>query len=198
MAREVAWLVESSGQSPVCFIDDNPEQQGRELNGLPVVSLQDALARFPGAEMVVAVGSPRQRREIATRAAAAGVRFATLVDASVRRSRWVSVGEGTVICAGSMLTTNITIGRHVLLNLNCTVAHDVVLGDFATLAPGVQVAGNVHIRAGAFIGVGATIKNGLPGDPLVIGEDAVVGAGACVVRSVPPGVTVLGVPARER
>jgi len=56
--------------------------------------------------------------------------------------------------------------------------------------------GNVHVEDYAYIGAGAVIKQGSPSAPLVIGRGAVVGMGAVVTKSVPPGVTVVGNPAR--
>jgi acetyltransferase-like isoleucine patch superfamily enzyme len=110
----------------------------------------------------------------------------------------VQISEGTVICAGCILTTNIRVGPHAQINLDCTIGHDVVLEEFATLAPGVHVSGWVHLGARAYVGTGAVILNGTADAPLVIGDDAVIGAGACVTRSVAPGTTVVGVPARAR
>jgi sugar O-acyltransferase (sialic acid O-acetyltransferase NeuD family) len=166
------------------------------LNDIDVVSPDVAAARFADAGVVVAIGSPRARCTVAERAIARGLRTATLIHPHVERSRWVTVGTGTVICAGNILTTNIIIGDHVQINLDCTVGHDVTLDDFSTLAPGVHVSGCVRIGKRAYIGTGATIINGTLEAPLTIGEDAVVGAGACVTRSVDPGVTVVGVPAK--
>ncbi len=114
----------------------------------------------------------------------------------VECSRWVEIGEGAVICAGNILTVNIVLGRHLQINLDCTIGHDVVMGDFTTLAPGVHVSGWVHCGQRVYMGTGAVILNGTEDSPLTIGDDAVVGAGAVVTRSVPPGVTVVGVPAR--
>ena len=54
-----------------------------------------------------------------------------------------------------------------------------------------HVVGRIRICRGAFIGIGSII---LPG--VEVGEDAVVAAGSVVTRSVPPGITVAGVPAR--
>jgi len=82
------------------------------------------------------------------------------------------------------------------VNLDCTIGHDVVIGDYATLAPGVHISGWVRLERASYLGTGATIINGLEAQPLVIGEGAVVGAGACVTKSVLPGTTVVGVPAR--
>ena len=71
-----------------------------------------------------------------------------------------------------------------------------MVGDFVTLAPGVQCNGNVVIEDHAYIGAGAVIKQGQPGKPLVIGSGAMVGMGAVVTKSIPPGITVVGNPAR--
>ncbi|MGH7625559.1 MAG: hypothetical protein ACREOJ_09600 [Gemmatimonadaceae bacterium] len=113
-------------------------------------------------------------------------------------SRFVELGEGTIVCAGCILTVNIAIGRHVHLNLDCTIGHDAVLEDFVTLAPGVHVSGCVKIERGAYLGTGAVVINGTQVRPLVVGAGAIVGAGAVVTKNVSPGVTVVGVPARSR
>jgi sugar O-acyltransferase (sialic acid O-acetyltransferase NeuD family) len=194
--REVAWLAQECGQDVVCFIEDDESRQGRLLNGVPVLSLMEARRRFPAACVVGGVGAPRTREMLMARAAEAGFRFATLVSPHVERSKWLDIGEGTVICSGTILTVNIVLGRHVQLNLDCTVGHDVVMGDCATLAPGVHVSGCVHVGRRVYIGTGAVIINGSQNDALRIGDDAVIGAGAVVTKSVPPNVTVVGIPAR--
>ena len=107
----------------------------------------------------------------------------------------VALGPGSVICAGSILTVNIEIGAHVHINLGCTIGHDAVIGNFSTLSPGVHVSGNVQIGERVYIGTGATLINGHANDPLVVGDGAVIAAGACVTRSVESGAMVAGVPA---
>ena len=195
-ARGVAWLAESANLEVVCFIDDDPRQHGKTLNVIPVMGLADAKERYPDVSLVVAVGSPQVREKMAEKAAALGFSFTTIIHPRVERSRWIEVGEGTVIMAGSILTTNIRLGKHVQINLDCTVGHDVVMEDYATLAPGVHVSGWVHLGKRVYVGTGAVIINGTEEAPLVMGDDAVIGAGAVVTKSVPPGVTVVGVPAR--
>lgn len=200
-AREVAWLVESCRDEgvlyePACFIDDDESRWGTMLNGIPVVGLQEAAARYADAQVVLAVGNPKVREALAAKAAAAGFGFATLVHPRVERSRWIQYGEGTIVCAGSILTVNITLGRHVHINLDCTVGHDVVMGDYTTLAPGVHVSGWVHFGKRVYVGTGAVFVNGTANEPLVIGDDVVIGAGACVTKSISYG-TWGGVPARN-
>lgn len=200
-AREVAWLVQSCSQvnNPyelACFIDDDVKSHGKVLNGTPVMGLDEAWQRFPDARILSGVGGPQLRQKLMDKAASVGFRFATMIHPRVERSEWIEIGEGTVICAGNILTTNIRLGRHVQINLDCTIGHDVVMGDYATLTPGVHVSGYVHLGSRVYVGTGAVIVNGTAEHPLIIGDDAVIGAGACVTRSVPPGETVVGIPAK--
>lgn len=202
-AREVAWLAESCQDQGepyevVAFVDDDRQQQGRILNGIPVVSLDTAAAKHQGARIVAAVGDPATRKTLMERAELSRWVPATLVHERTELSRFVEIGEGTVVCAGNILTTNIRLGRHVHVNLDCTIGHDVILGDFTTLAPGVHVSGWVHMGERVYVGTGAVIINGTAERPIIIGDGAVVGAGACVTKSVASDVTVVGVPARPR
>lgn len=195
-AREVAWLAEEAGFEIMGFIDDNPDKIGSLINGIEVFSLEEARFYVSEASLVIAVGSPQTREKLYFKASSVGFSFATLVHPRVEKSKFIEMGEGTVIAAGSILTTNISLGKHVQINLDCTIGHDVVMEDFATLAPGVHVSGWVRIGKRAYIGTGAVIINGKEGEPIVIGDDATVGAGAVVTREVPPGTTVVGVPAK--
>jgi len=200
-AREVAWLVQSCNRDieryrVVCFIDDDEAAQGTLLNDIPVMSLVTAWERFPQARVVGGVGTPKTRQALTEKAAATGFNFETIIHPNVEYSQWIEIGIGTVICAGNILTTNIKIGRHVQINLDCTIGHDVVMDDFTTLAPGVHISGCVHLGKRVYVGTGAVIINGTQSDPLVIGDDVIIGAGACVTKSVPAGLTVVGVPAR--
>jgi acetyltransferase-like isoleucine patch superfamily enzyme len=95
------------------------------------------------------------------------------------------------VCSHASLTNNITLGRHVHINLNCTIGHDAVIDDYVTLSPLVAVSGNVRIEECGFLGTGATINPGVS-----IGAGAVVGSGAAIVHDVPAGTTVVGVPAK--
>jgi sugar O-acyltransferase (sialic acid O-acetyltransferase NeuD family) len=196
--REVAWLVQvcEDDKYVACFIDDDVKKHGTLLNEVPILSLEQALRQHPDGKIVGGVGGPRLRQTLMMRAASHGFNFGTMIHPKVEMSRWVEIGVGSVICVGSILTTNIVLGEHVQINLGCTIGHDVVMGDYATLAPGVHISGCVHIGQRAYIGTGAVVINGTKDHPIVIGDDAVVGAGACVVDSVMPGATVVGVPAR--
>ena len=194
--RETAWLAEQAwgDQVAVEFVVDHPRYLDGPVNGIPV-SLLAELELADDARFVVALGDPEQRRRVVAAFLAAGHRPATLIHPRAEMSRFVEVGAGTVVCAKSSITCNVSIGTHVQVNLGCAVAHDVVLGDYATLSPGAMVSGHVHVGRGVFIGTNACIINGRPGQPLRIGDGAVIAAGACVTRDVPPNTLVAGVPA---
>ena len=143
--------------------------------------------------LVVAIGNPLLKRELVSRIHNPNVFFPSLIHPSVifgDQSRVMTMA-GVVIGAGSVLTVDITLEEHVLINLNCTVGHDVKIGEFSSLMPGVNLAGNVAIGSQTFIGAGANVINNL-----TIGERAVIGAGAVVISDVAPGTTVVGVPAK--
>ena len=196
--REVAWLVEScqDGRIVACFVDDDEKKQGTALNDIPILSLEQAAEQHPDAKIVGGIGSPKIRELLMNKAAVCGFSFETLVHPRVEMSKWVEMGVGVVICAGNILTTNIRLGAHVHINLDCTIGHDVVLDDYTTLAPGVHLSGCVHCGKRVYIGTGAVIINGTQENPITIGDDAIIGAGACVTKSIPAGQTWVGVPAK--
>jgi sugar O-acyltransferase (sialic acid O-acetyltransferase NeuD family) len=194
--RGIAWLAQTNGARVVCFIDDAHAAQGRLINGIPALTFAEARQRFPGARVAIAVNDTRTRERLASRTREAGLGLATLVHPRVELSPWVQLGEGSIVREGCCFSVNIALGRHVLLNMDCTIGHDVVVGDFASLAPGAHVSGFVHIGRRVEVGTGAVVLQGRQGAPLVVGDDAVIGAGACVTKPVASGATVVGVPAR--
>jgi sugar O-acyltransferase (sialic acid O-acetyltransferase NeuD family) len=183
------------GDSDLVFVDDHPPAP--VVNGHRVLTYAQWLAEPASRrEINVAIANSQVREKLVLRCMADGVHFFNARAANVVQLDDVQLGEGAVLCPFVTLTSNIRIGRHFHANLYSYVEHDCVVGDFVTLAPGVMCNGHVHIEDHAYIGAGAVIKQGRPGSPLVIGRGAVVGMGAVVTKSVPPGVTVVGNPAR--
>lgn len=183
---EVAWLAESCNEAydVVCFVDDEPAVIGKHLNDIPVLGFTELKHQFPGISIVAAIGSPSVRQAVVEKLARAGFISEQLIHPRTEISRWVEIGEGAVICAGCIFTTNIRINNHVQINLDCTIGHDVVMEDYTTLAPGVHVSGWVHFGKRVYVGTGAVFINGTQENPLVIGDDVVIGAGACVTQSI--------------
>ncbi|MEM6818420.1 MAG: acetyltransferase [Pseudomonadota bacterium] len=198
-AKEVYWLATENIQNPALrfcgFVDDNA-RPNQSLLGFNVSTLEETLKQNPDF-YVIAVGDSKVRESLSYRCDQFGIEPITLIHRKCDLPETVKIGKGSIVCAGSILTTHITVGRHSHINVGCTISHDCEIGDYVTISPGVTICGNVHIKHGAFIGAGATLINGSSASPLVVGRRSLVAAGACVTRSVPPNTSVAGVPARS-
>ena len=178
------------------FIDDAPAS--REINGRRVLSFDEFVAYDASSRAVsIAVANAGVRRRLAARCTDHDVDFFTIVAPNAIVMDDTQIGEGAVLSPFVTITSNVRIGRHFHANLYSSVEHDCTVGDFVTFAPGVRCNGNIVIEDGAYLGSGCLLRQGKPGSPLVIGEGAVVGMGAVVVENVPPGVTVVGNPAKS-
>lgn len=194
-AREVVWLIRRINEvkntwNIVGFIDANPELLGTELDGYKIVGNDDYLNSKNGDYCVCAVGSSTLRKKIISNLT--NVRFATLIDPNVQMSSSTKIGDGSIICAGSIITVDGNIGNHVIVNLDCTIGHDANLDDFVTLYPSVNVSGNVHLGECVEMGTGSKIIQGLN-----VSNNSIVGAGAVVVRNIEEPGTYVGVPAKR-
>lgn len=185
------------GARLVFVVEDKYPIEQNEINGYRVMSMTEFL-KTPAAQrrFNIAIGNSRVRERIAASISADVARPFSIVAPGHVSLVGNQIGEGAILCGFTHITANAKIGRHFHGNIYSYIAHDCVIGDFVTFAPGVKCNGNVVIEDHAYIGTGAIIKQGEPGRPLVIGKGAVVGMGAVVTKSVAPGVTVVGNPAR--
>lgn len=177
------------------FIDDG--QAGNSLNDYAVLSYQDFLAK-PNINkaVTIAIANSQVREKLVKRLTEDQVQHLDIQASNTVILDEVTIGEGSLLCPFTCLTSNIKIGKFFHANIYSYVAHDCIIGDYVTFAPGVKCNGNIHIQDHAYIGTGAIIKQGTPDQPLIIGKGAIVGMGAVVTKSVPAGVTVVGNPAR--
>lgn len=199
-AREVAWLVADVNNirlgawNVIGFWQQETERTGQAIKGVPILTSDDVRRHLPNLYAVVAIGNPRIKIHAVEEAETLGCHFATLIHPTVQYdASSVEIGPGSIICAGSILTVNVTIGAHVIINLDCTIGHDSIVDDFVTISPGCQLSGYTRIRDSAFLGTGAVTIEGCE-----IGAGSIIGAGAVVVRNIPAGVTALGIPAKAK
>ena len=164
--------------------------QGAEIDGYKVVGSIAYLNSLSNVWAVCAIGNAMVRKMVIKRLK--NVHFAKLIDPSAKISDRASIGEGSIICAGSIITVDVHIGKHNIVNLNCTIGHDTVLSDFVTLYPNVNISGQVSIGELVEFGTGSQIIQGLK-----IATGANIGAGAVVVKNIEDDGIYAGCPARK-
>lgn len=106
-------------------------------------------------------------------------------------SKYANIGNGSIVQMKSIIMPHVKTGLCCKFHINTTIHHDVEIGDFCTIAPGALLLGNVKLGNRVYVGAGAIIKQ-----RCVINDDCIIGAGAVVVKDVPKGRVVVGVPAR--
>jgi len=195
--REVKTIIDSINLiSPrfefIGFFDDGVAK-GTFVNNYPVLGgikelndLEEELA------LAIAVGNPSTKFKIKNNIINPSIYYPNLIHPSVQISNdFVSLGIGNIICAGTIITCNITIQDFVILNLMCTVGHDTVIESYSSFMPSVNISGEVLVKEGVYVGTGAKIIN-----QLEIGQYTIVGAGAVVSKTLPEFCTAVGIPAK--
>jgi len=175
------------------FLDENPQIEGKIVNGKVVYPISKLNEYNPeDVKLVCAIGIPSKiRTKIIKKTKNMGFKYETIVHPDSKVSKWVEIGEGSIICAGSIVTTQVKIGDFSIVNIGCTVGHDITIGDYCTLSPGVHISGNVKIGNECFFGTGAvTVQQ------VEIGDNSVIGAGGVVTESIPHFSLAVGVPAK--
>lgn len=143
--------------------------------------------------VAIAIGTPEVKKTIWNKITNPLVGYPSLIHPSVviGDKDSVTIGDGCIICAYSVLTCDIHVGEFVVLNLSCTIGHDTVIDDYAAFMPACNISGEVKIGAGVYCGTGVKVIN-----QVSIGCNTVVGAGAVVTKDLPNNCTAVGIPAK--
>lgn len=196
LGREIAWLIDRINQveplwNIIGFVDDT--EHSENLGGYSIVGDTDWLVNYGGRlSVAIAVGASKTRKYLYEKIRNnKSIDFPNIIDPSVILSDRITMGKGNLICAGSVLTVDVSIANFCLINLDCTIGHDARLHDFVSLNPSVNVSGGTVLEECVEMGTGSqTIQL------REVGTGTIVGAGAVVNKNLPANCTAVGVPAR--
>lgn len=181
----------------VGLLDSNRALAGQAVLGIPVLGSDDLIAELKTKGVthfflgLGGAGDNGPRRRLYESAIAAGLQPVNTIHPRATVSGFAKVGSGLTALAHAVINPGAKLGDNVIVNSGAIVEHDCVIGDHVHLATGARLASTVRVGTAAHVGAGATVRQ-----CITIGDGAVIGAGAVVVKDVPPGVTVVGVPAR--
>jgi UDP-perosamine 4-acetyltransferase len=179
------------------LLDPKPELMGKTVLEVPVLGGDDQLPVLVRAGIthffvgLGGIGDNGSRRRVFEGALALGMYPVNAVHPSSFVSPSALLGHGVTVMPKAVINACAEIGDNAIINTGAIVEHDCRLGAHVHVATGAILAGAVRVGASSHIGAGAVVRQ-----IVAIGENAIVGAGAVVVADVPPGVVVVGVPAR--
>jgi sugar O-acyltransferase (sialic acid O-acetyltransferase NeuD family) len=190
-------LVQSKYNKNIFFYDDvNFYEKGFKLfSKFPVItSIEEAKSHFEFVDksFTVGIGNPVLRHTIAEKFKIIGGEFSSVISPFAHIGHFENfIGTGANIMTGTVITNSVTIGMGSLINLNCTIGHDCVIGNFLEMSPGAHISGNCTIGNFVNLGTNATI---LP--KIRVGDNVIIGAGCVVTKDVPSNSLVVGLPGK--
>jgi acetyltransferase EpsM len=195
-ARVVADIVRLTGNFDIIgFLDSvDLSRKGTDFCGAPILGGEEQLESLRKQQirhLIFGIGDCRARLSLAASVRHFGFELATAVHPRATISKDILVGPGTVVMAGAVVNPGSTIGDNVIVNTSSSVDHDCIIENGVHIGPGAHLGGGVTIGQGTWIGIGAIIK-----DRIRIGKDAIIGAGAVVLKEIPENVIAFGVPAK--
>ena len=196
VGREVSLIIEKINKlkatwNLIGFIDDNINSWNKIINGYQIIGGMDLLETLPlDTYVVIAIANYNLKKKIVNKINNK-FKFATIIDPKVYIHDYMTIGEGTIIYEGAIITANIQVGNHVIISPKCGIGHDSIIKDYVSLLWNVNISGNDVIEEGVMMGSGSTIIQGKK-----IGKGSIIGAGAVVIDDIDSFTTAVGVPAK--
>ena len=196
VGREVSLIIEKINKlkatwNLIGFIDDNINSWNKIINGYQIIGGMDLLETLPlDTYVVIAIANYNLKKKIVNKINNK-FKFATIIDPKVYIHDYMTIGEGTIIYEGAIITANIQVGNHVIISPKCGIGHDSIIKDYVSLLWNVNISGNDVIEEGVMMGSGSIIIQGKK-----IGKGSIIGAGAVVIDDIDSFTTAVGVPAK--
>ena len=173
----------------IIFIDDNKPEGS--FMGLEMMQLNTALEKYKDIEFVIAVGEPKTKKKIYDRLQSLNCRFGSVISPDSQVSPYCKLGQGLVIKRGAIISADAVIGDDTTIQSYACIGHDAVVGKHCQISTHVDIGGQTVVGDCVFVGLNAPVR-----ELLTIGDNAIISAGAVVLKNVDANVTVMGNPAR--
>lgn len=179
------------------FLDDDPALQGKSICGTPVIGtlslLPDLKDRFGVEAIYCPLGINRLRHQVLIEARELGYQTPNFIHSTCKISPDVNISDkGVYILGGTFIMPHVNIHEDVMISVGANIIHHTALMPGCFVSNGVNLGASLVAKEFAYIGMGSTVMTGVK----ELGEDCLIGAGAVVIKDVPDGAVVAGVPAK--
>lgn len=195
-SREILCLLTDLGEYDNVAAFMEPEFLFKDMNknqrimGKPIMSMSSFDSKTQKA--VIGTGNSKIRQKVVEEQLAKDTEYPTIIHPNAIVSKWAKIGKGSIICAGTVITSQINIGDFAQLNLGTTIGHDCVIGDYFTTAPGVNISGICNFGQHVYFGTSSATRQGVN-----ICDNVVIGMGAMVIKNIKESGTYIGMPAKK-
>jgi len=183
-------ILMSNGITPSGFFGDNEALHGKEFLGIPVIGSIEKAKEFKG-KFLISIGDNKARKRIFESLGFPVESYGTQINKLSYIGSGSSVGFGSVVLGGVVISTQAEIGNFVIVSIGAIISHHCKIADFSFIGPNAALGGNAQVGEGAFIGLGASV---IPG--VRIGKWSVIGAGSVIIEDVSDYATVVGNPGK--
>src|SRR5690606_29904903 len=185
-------IIQAMGKAITGYCDMEPKTMNPfQLKYLGRETDPDAIKIMLASGCFIAVGDNGLRQKIASGLEKESILFQNIIHPSAIVTLELAPAQGIMVAPHVVIHPLSSIGRGVICNTASVIEHDCVIGEFAHIAPGAILCGNVEIGIHSFVGAGSVIRPGIK-----VGKDVIIGAGSVVVKDIPDGSRVMGNPAR--
>jgi sugar O-acyltransferase (sialic acid O-acetyltransferase NeuD family) len=198
LGKELLQLIQEINRSQnrwsnICFVDDYLTE--KMVNDIKIYTFNQAVNELSNneCEFAIASGEPQLRAELFQKIKKYNYSLATLIHPNVVLPPDLKIGEGSIICLGTVITANVEIGVGTCIYYNALIHHDAKIGDNCFIGGNSTICGNVRIGSQSFIGPMTAIR-----DEITIGDNCVIGMGSVVLNDVESNSIAFGNPAKRR